>query len=190
MSNKHISISVALFVLCLAAIPASAQDLFKAAGLTGGDNVVGIAEIKTNGQITFVQNNPTMSGVQRVTGPQVVFAARCKRSGYRCERVDGKTSVELGSKNSEETGTIQADLLAQDARWTATNANADQKKKRAAAEAELLATLKAACEAGQDEVDLKVSVRLTCKKVKTAIGDERYYPHSEPKLATYKLSCR
>jgi hypothetical protein len=188
MSKKYITLALSLLIL-LAAIPASA-DVFEDANLTGGDNVVGIAEIKTDGQITFVKSNPTMAGIQRVVGPQVVFAARCKRSGYRCEKVEGKTSVDLGSKSSEETGTVEANLLAQDRHWTSPDASSDEKKKRAAAEAELLAKLKSACEAGQDEVELKVSVRLTCKKVKFAVGSSRYYPQSAPKLATFKLTCR
>jgi hypothetical protein len=190
MSKNLSLVCAALLLVGLAASPVSAQDLFSKAGLTGGDNVVGIAEIKGDGQITFVTANPTMSGVQRVTGPSVVFAARCKRSGYRCEKVQAKTDANFSSDKSEETGTVQADLIAQDVRWTMPKANADQRKKRANAEAELISTLKAACAAGQDEVDLKISVRLTCKRVKTAIGDDRYYPHSAPKLATYKLNCR
>lgn len=196
MKIKMLALALSLLTATLAtsmvATPAQA-DLLSDAGLTGGSNIVGILAVKTDGQIQFTKSNPTMSGVRVTKAPEVEFAARCKRSGYRCEKLQGQSTKMFDVDSSEESGTIQAALLAHDPRWTASNANKDQKKKRAKAEAELLSSLKSACDAGQDEVDLYVSVRLTCKKVKSAIGNSRYYPISNEttsKRATYKLTCR
>lgn len=196
MKLKTLTLALALLLTTLTSTmtpaPAHARDAFEMAGLTGGANVVGIAEVKTDGEIRFNTKNPTMSGVRVIKAPEVVFAARCKRSGYRCEKLEGHTTKNFDTDNSEETGNIQASLLAQDSRWTHSKANKDQQKKRAKAEAELISTLKAACAAGQKEVDLYISVRLTCKQVKAAIGKNRYYPISNEtssKRATYKLTC-
>ena len=184
-----LSALVTLVAAAATSAPAQAQDVFQRAGLTGGDNIVGVAEVKSDGEISFMTKNPTMAGVRVVKGPEVVYAARCKRSGYRCEKVEGRTNAIFSTDKSEETGTIQANLEAQDVRWM-NKPNADQKKKRAKAEAELLDALKSACAAGQDEVELKVAVRLTCKNVKAPLQASRLYPMSTPKLATYKLNCR
>lgn len=197
MKIKMFTLSLALlittFATSMVAIPARADNL-SSLGLTGGSNVVGILSVKSDGHIQFTKNNATMSGVRVIKAPEVEFAARCKRSGYRCEKLQGQSTKMFDVDSSEESGTIQAALLAHEPRWTASKANKDQKKKRAKAEAELLSSLKAACAAGQDEVDLYVSVRLTCKRVKFAPGsNERYYPLSNeatPKRVTYKLTCR
>lgn len=151
-------------------------DIISDLGLAGGDNMVAIVQVLQPGEISFPAGATDFGAVQVKVGPKVKFGARCKRSGYRCQKVVGFTTTVFDTKQSEEDGEIEANLLA---------VVSSKSKYRD----DVVKALRSACEAKQATVQLPVAVRLTCKKVKFALGDSTYSPGSEAVQATYKITC-
>lgn len=168
----------ALLAGAAVASDAAAEDIWTKVGLTGGSNGVVLTTIVESGEITFNTKTDDFGGVVVKKGAKAHFAAQCKRSGYRCARIKGFTNAVFDTKHSQEEGDVEANLVG--IAW-----GRDSAKNKAAA----VKTLKAACAAGQAEVQLPVAVRLVCEKVKFAIGDSSMEAASEALNATYKVTC-
>lgn len=157
----------------------ASADIISDAGLTGGPNMVAVIKVLEPGEIVFPAAADDFSAVQVKTGPKVQFGARCKRDGYRCQKVVGNTTAVFDTKHSEEDGEVEANLIA-------VAYGRDAAKNKAA----VVKALQNACKNNQTTVQLPVAVRLTCKKVKFAWGDSSYEVASDAMQATYNITCK
>lgn len=151
-------------------------DLLEEAGLTGGSNRVVITEVLGKGRITFNTKNTSSvnAAISTFEGPMVKAEVHCKRSGYRCARLEGTTTQTFDAKSTKESGQVRASLAV----------------KGKKAEAQLLQDLQSACKAGQSTIRLNVTVKGWCTKVKTAIGKKNYKPSASAQQASFALQCK
>lgn len=143
------------------------------------ENGVVISKVLEPGEIVFNTASPEYDDGMVMTGPKVHFASRCKRDGFRCQKVVGFTTASLSVKQSEDEGDVEANLIAKAYGHDAAKNKAD-----------VIKALQNACKTKQTTVRLPVAVRLTCKRVKwNPIGDQSFEKASDSMIATYKLTC-
>jgi hypothetical protein len=158
--------AVAMGGICFA--PSAAQaDIFEDAGMTGGDSSVMIKRLSGNGKLTFHLNDYQggKPSITEFTGPNASAQLTCRRSGYRAKRIE---DVNFSRKNAVEEGDTTASLT-------------DEKA--------TIAAIKAACQAKKTKVQLPVTVRGVCVKVKMALGPKHIGVGAPKQMATFDIKC-